>query len=108
MLSARSAMLPGYQRPVRADMLVLVSRPGSRLWAMVALAPLAACGDPTQVLVWAQVAPGSEIARRARAMHVVVLDEDGQTVLDEMRSLVGDPPEQTLPASISLVPKNDD
>lgn len=66
------------------------------------------CGDPTQVLVWAESAAGSRVRERATAMRVEVRDGDGAIVLDETRSLVGDPPEQAWPASISIVPKDDD
>jgi alpha-tubulin suppressor-like RCC1 family protein len=76
--------------------------------AVALLAVWGACTEPTQVLVWVQADPGSKALQRARSIRVVVLDEDGGTVLDQTRSLVGDPPEQKLPASVSLVPKADD
>ncbi len=66
---------------------------------------LTGCSYPaTQALIWIDVASGSTLGARATALTVTVEDERGGQIFDERRSLSA----QRLPASISLVPKDDD
>ena len=79
------------------------------LFALALVLLLGSCGrDATQVLVWVDVEPGSELEARAVALRVRVLDEDRAVVIDETRSLGGPMAELDLPASISLLPRGDD
>ena len=75
---------------------------------LICLLGACAADQPTQVLVWFDIEESSALEARATSARVRVFDADGFTVLDETRPLGEGRSAVTLPASISLLPREPD
>jgi hypothetical protein len=67
-----------------------------------------ACSTLTPPEVIVHIDADSMSRARARQLHVLIVNQDGETRLDRSASLFGDPPEVTLPTTVPVVPRNGD